>query len=99
MLDKHLGFQNIQEVMISTRHVKTFPKVCIKSIIRPSLLDSSFNVTEILKIVMWDAGIIYYPLFSRKNNTCSCALFKINCCHAGRIYLSLDTDKMRLLLM
>ena len=68
-------------------------------ILRPSLLDSSFNVTEILKILTQDAGIIHYLLFSRKNNTYSCALFKINYCDAGSIYLSLDTDKMYLLLM
>ena len=41
--------------------------------------------------------IIHYPLFSRKNNTCSCALFKINYCDAGSIYVSLDTDEMHLL--
>ena len=64
-----------------------------------SLLHSSFNVTKILKIVMWDMGIIHYPLFSRKNNTSSCALLKINYCDAGSIYLYLDYDKMYLLLM
>ena len=66
---------------------------------RPSLHDSSFNVTEILKIVMWDAGIIHYSLFSRSNNTCSSALFKVNYCDANSIYLSLESDKMYLLLM
>ena len=54
---------------------------------RPSLLHFLFNVTEILKIVMWDASIIHYLLFSRKNNTCSCASLKINYCDAGSIYL------------
>ena len=43
---------------------------------------------------MREAGIIHYPLFSRKYNTCSCTLFKINYCDAGSIDLSLDTDKM-----
>ena len=46
--------------------------------VRPLLLDSSLNIAEIPKIVMWDAGIIHYPL---------------------SIYLSLDIDKMYLLLM
>ena len=55
--------------------------------IGPSLVDPSFNVTEILKIVMRDAGIIYYPLFLRKNNTCSSALLKLNYCDGGIIYL------------
>ena len=66
-------------------------------IIRPLLLDSSFNVTEILKIVMQDAGIIHYPLFSKKN-TSSYALWKINYCDVDSICLLLDTDKMYLLL-
>ena len=48
---------------------------------------------------MRDAGIIHYPLFSRKNNTCSCALFKIRYCDAGSISVSLGTDKMYLLSM
>ena len=63
------------------------------------LLNSSFNVTEILKIVMRDAGIIHYPLFLRKNNASSCTLLKINYCDAGSIYLSLNNDKMYLLSM
>ena len=68
-------------------------------IIRPLLLDSSFNVTEILKIVMQDAGIIHYPLFSKKKkNTSSYALWKINYCDVDSICLLLDTDKMYLLL-
>ena len=46
-----------------------------------------------------NAGCGHYPLFSRKNNTCSCTLFERNYCSTGRIYLSLDTDKMCLLLM
>ena len=46
---------------------------------------------------MRDAGIKNYLLFSRKNNTCSRALSKINYCDACRNYLSLDTDKMYLL--
>ena len=33
--------------------------------LRPSLLDSLFNVIEILKIVMRDAGIIHNQLFSK----------------------------------
>ena len=33
--------------------------------LRPSLLDSSFNVIEIVKIVMRDAGIIHNQLFSK----------------------------------
>ena len=28
--------------------------------VRPLLLDSLFNVTEILKILMWDAGMDHY---------------------------------------
>ena len=55
--------------------------------IGPSLVHSSFNVTEILKIVMRDAGIIHYPLFLRKNNTCSSALLKLNYRDGGIIYL------------
>ena len=51
--------------------------------IRPSLLDSSFNKTEILKIVTQDVGIIHHPLFSRKNNTGWSALLKINYCDDG----------------
>ena len=66
--------------------------------IGPSLVDSSFNVREILKIVMRDAGIIHYPLFLRKNNTFSSALLKLNYCDGG-YYLSLDNDKMYLLSM
>ena len=69
---------------------------------RLSLLDSLVNITEILKIIMQDAGIIHYPLFSRKNNTCSCTLLKINYCDVGSTYLFLvssDTDKIYLLLM
>ena len=46
---------------------------------------------------MPDVGIIHCPLFSRKNNTCSCALLKINYCHAGGIYVSFGTDKIYLL--
>ena len=48
---------------------------------------------------MWDMGIIHYPLFSRKNNTSSYTLLKINYCDAGSIYLYLDNDKMYLSLM
>ena len=46
---------------------------------------------------MQDVCIIHYPLFLRKNNSCSCALFKINYFDAGSIYISTDTDKMSLL--
>ena len=53
----------------------------------PLSVDSSFNVTEVLKIVMRDAGIIHYSLFLRKNNTCSSALLKLNYCDGGIIYL------------
>ena len=49
------------------------------------------------QVAQKQSTIIHYPLFSRKNNTCSCALFKINYCDAGSIYVSLDTDKMYLL--
>ena len=56
--------------------------------IRPSLLDSSFNETEILKIVMQDVGITHHPLFSRKNNTGLSALLKINYCDDGSIHVS-----------
>lgn len=48
---------------------------------------------------MGDAGIIHCPLFSRKNNTCSCALLKINYCDAGSICVSLGTDKMYLFIV
>ena len=34
--------------------------------IRPSLLDSSFNVTSIPKMLMRDAAIIHYALFFKK---------------------------------
>ena len=60
---------------------------------RPLLLNCLFNVTEILKIVMQDMAIIYYLLFSRKNNKCSCTLLKINYCDVSRMYLSLGTNK------
>ena len=73
-------------------------RISKSKVIRPSLLDSFFNVTEILKIVLWDVGIDHYPLFSRKNNTCLCPLLKINC-DAGSIHLCLDTDEMFLLSM
>ena len=41
---------------------------------------------------MQDVGITHYPLFSRKNNTCACALLKVTECDTGSIYLCLETD-------
>ena len=70
---------------------------CPDFLVRLSLLDFSFNVTEILKILMQDAGIIHCPLFSRKTSSCPCALLKMNYCDAVSTYLSLDNDKMHLL--
>ena len=41
---------------------------------RPSLLDSSFNITD-RDPENHEAGCRHYPLSSRKNDTCSCALY------------------------
>ena len=56
-----------------------------------------YNVTEILKIIMQDVGIIHYSLFLGENNAFSCVLLRVNYCGACSIYLSLDTNEMYLL--
>ena len=67
--------------------------------LRPLLLDSLFDVTEILKIINAVCGHYLLSIIIEKKNTCSFALLKINYCDAGTIYLSLDTNKMYLLSM
>ena len=56
-----------------------------------------YNVTEILKIIMQDVGIIHYSLFLGENNAFPCVLLRVNYCGACSIYLSLDTNEMYLL--
>ena len=51
---------------------------------------------ETLKIVMQMQAL---SIIFKQNNTCSCALLKINYCDTGSIYLCLETVKMHLLPM
>ena len=65
-------------------YVKHLRWTVSRKYVRPLLLNSSFNLTTMFKMLMRDVGIIHYTLFYKK--ICfSCAFFGENWSNAGNI--------------